>query len=231
MVSSSTVICHSLLQMVGIRGEYWRGSDLMKPPGGQTTVLQKIDRGARKVTPAPTNNSTRSACLLLRGARPPSPRLLLLPRLARRVVIVDRCATLERLLGGRQRRACARPAALGVHCAGCATPWGPPSVQVEHSTLMVLQRRWEGKRGEARGARCPGEGPSGALSSLIEATRGVPPQRRCGTLACWVMMDGGKGGTGTQGRGTQRKGEKAICLRCTRAGCMACVPVARHSEV
>ena len=113
------------------------------------------------------------------------------------------------------------------HCAGCATPWG------HHLSMWGTARAWCCSGG-GRAARGLGErrGLAAREGNQVcgEGTRGVP-QHRCGTLAWWVMMDGGKGGMGTQGRGTQRKGEKAICLRCTRAGCMACVPVARHSEV
>ena len=200
---------------------------------GSAGCYKKIDRrsGARTCPHEQKNPQGVRAFFLLeaRGCQ-----VLGASHRDQRVVVVDRCATLERLLGGRQRRACARPAALGVHCAGCATPWGPPSVQVEHSTLMVLQRRWEGRRREARGARCPGrgEGPSGALSLLIEATRGVPPQRRCGNTLVWVMMvRGAREGRDGHATGAGPGDAKGEATRCTRGGCMARVPVARHTEV
>ena len=140
----------SLLQKVGI-GEYRGGQ-------GVRRLLQKIDRRSAGQGPelhsqpprtihkecVPSSSSGRAAA---------KSSAALLPHLARRVVVVDRCTTLERLLGGRQRRACARPAALAVHCAGCVPRRGGHH---PHSTLMVLQRGCEGRRREARGARCPG---------------------------------------------------------------------------
>ena len=192
-------------------------------------MLQKIDRGARKVTPAPTNNSTRSACLLLRGARPPSPRLLLLPRLARRVVIVDRCATLERLLGGRQRRACARAVALAVHCAGCVPRRGghhPSKWSTARSWCCSGAARGGGERREGLAAR-EGGGPSGALSCFHDTW--------CATTApMWEHLGVGHNGAGARkerGRGRAHAKARSGDAMHTRRVHGPCVSVARHTEV
>ena len=124
----------SLLQKVGI-GEYRGGQ-------GVRRLLQKIDRRSAGQGPelhsqpprtihkecVPSSSSGRAAA---------KSSAALLPHLARRVVVVDRCTTLERLLGGRQRRACARPAALGVHCAGCVPRRGG-----HHPSKWSTARSW-----------------------------------------------------------------------------------------